>query len=247
MRKLSTSIKIYIGLIITLAILAAINVFLPQGDFLPPYKLPAPKPLLALVSTGIMLILYGGLGFVGLKLSQKVDFADIWDSKISNKQRFLIPGLIGVGIGIFFILFDTILSQFHTLGPLPHPSFPNSLVASAAAGIGEEVIWRLFFISFWVWLISCVILKKRWQNQVFWIVTVLSALAFAFAHIPSVMLFYGLRTLSEVPFALVSEIIFLNGVLSIFAAYHFRKFGFLAPVGIHFWTDIVWHVIWGMI
>jgi hypothetical protein len=39
----------------------------------------------------------------------------------------------------------------------------------------------------------------------------------------------------------------LNWVISIFAAYYFRKYGFLAAVGIHFWTDIIWHVIWGII
>jgi len=250
MKKLSLSIKIYIGLIITLAILGAINVFLPQGSFspiLPEQELPAPKPVLALVNACIMLILYGGLGFLGLKLSQKLGFADLWDTKISNKQRFFIPALIGVGIGIFFIISDAILSQFYTLGPLPHPPFPTSLVASAAAGIGEEIIFRLFFISFWVWLISYVILKRRWQNQIFWIIAVFSALAFAFGHIPSVMVLFGLKTIGEIPPALMSEIFLLNSVVSIFAAYYFRKFGFLAAIGIHFWTDVIWHVIWGLI
>jgi CAAX amino terminal protease family. len=139
------------------------------------------------------------------------------------------------------------LSQFYTLGPLPHPPFPNSLVASAAAGIGEEIIFRLFFISFWVWLISYVILKRRWQNQIFWIIAVFSALAFAFGHIPSVMVLFGLKTIGEIPPALMSEIFLLNSVVSIFAAYYFRKFGFLAAIGIHFWTDVIWHVIWGLI
>ena len=250
MKKLSLSVKIYIGLIITLAILGAINVFLPQGSFspiLPEQELPAPKPVLALVNACIMLILYGGLGFLGLKLSQKLGFADLWDTKISNKQRFFIPALIGVGIGIFFIISDAILSQFYTLGPFPHPSFPTSLVASAGAGIGEEIIFRLFFISFWVWLISYVILKRRWQNQIFWIIAVFSALAFAFGHIPSVMVLFGLKTIGEIPPALMSEIFLLNSVVSIFAAYYFRKFGFLAAIGIHFWTDVIWHVIWGLI
>ncbi len=250
MRSSSLSIKIYIGLIVTLAILAAINVFLPQGSFLPTLpqqELPAPKPVLALVSVGIMLILYGGLGLVGLKLSRRLGFHDIWDPKISNKQRFLIPALIGSGIGIFLILADAILSRFHTLGPLPHPPFPTSLVASAAAGIGEELMFRLFFLSFGVWLISYVILKKRWQNQIFLIVAIFSALAFAVGHIPSVMILFGLNTVNEIPLALMSEIILLNGVVSLFAAYYFRKFGFLAAVGIHFWTDVIWHVIWGLI
>jgi hypothetical protein len=247
MEKVSLSIKIYIGLIVTLAILAAINVFLLQGAFLPTQTLPASKPVLALVNAAVMLILYGGLGFIGLKLSQNIGFADIWDIKVSNKQRFLIPALVGGGMGIFFILVDVIFCKFHTLGPIPHPPFPSSFVASATAGIGEELIFRLFFISFWVWLVSYVILKKRWQNQVFWIVTLFSALAFALGHFPSVMILFGLNTIQEIPFALISEIILLNGVISFFAAYYFRKYGFLAAVGIHFWTDIIWHVIWGII
>lgn len=247
MEKVSLSIKIYIGLIITLAILAAINVFLPHVAFLPTQTLPASKSVLALVNAAVMLILYGGLGFLGLKLSEKLGFTDIWDLKISNKQRFLVPALIGVGIGIFFILIDVIFSKFHALGPFPHPPFLSSILASAVAGIGEEVIFRLFFISFWVWLISHVILKKRWQNQIFWIVTFFSALAFALGHFPSVMILFGLNSIQEIPFILISEIILLNGVISFFAAYYFRKFGFLAAVGIHFWTDVVWHVIWGII
>lgn len=247
MKKVPLSLKIYIGLIITLAILAAINVFLPQGTFLSTQMLPASKPVLALANAAIMLILYGGLGFLGLKLSSKLGFADIWDLKVSNKQRFLIPAFVGGGIGIFFILADIIFGKFHSLGPIPHPPFPTSLVASVTAGIGEEVIFRLFFIAFWVWLISYVILKKKWQNQVFWVVSIFSALAFALGHFPSVMILFDLNTIQEIPFALISEIILLNGVISIFAAYYFRKYGFLAAVGIHFWTDIIWHTIWGMI
>ena len=246
MKKLSTSINIYIGLILALAILLAISVFLPAFEgLLPDQELPAAKPVLALVNAGIALILYGGLGFLGLKLSQKLGFVNIWDSKISNKQRFLVPAIVGVGIGVFFILADAILSQFHTLGALPHPPFPTSIVASATAGIGEELIFRLFFISFWVWVVSYLLLKKRWQNEVFWVVTIFSALAFSFVHIPALMILFNLKAVTEIPLVLMTEIILLNGMVSLFAAYYFRKFGFLAAVSVHFWTDVIWHVIWG--
>lgn len=247
MKNLSLSIKIYIGLIITLAILAAASVFLPFPELLPTQELPASKAVLALVNAAIMLVLYGGLGLLGLKLSQKLGFPDIWDSNVSNRQKFLVPTLTGVGIGIFLVLADLVFSKFHTLGSLPHPPFPTSLVASAVAGIGEELIFRLFLVSFLTWLISYIILKKRWQNQVFWIVAILSALAFAFGHIPSVMALLDLKAVGEIPPVLMAEIILLNGVVSLFAAYYFRRFGFLAPVGMHFWTDVVWHVVWGII
>jgi len=248
MAKLPPPVKIYIGLIIILALLTAISVFLPTfQSLLPSQELPASKPVLALVNAGIVLLLYGGLGFAGLKFSQKIGFAGLWDPKISTKQRFLIPALIGVGIGAFFILADAIFSRFHTFEALPHPPFPASLVASLTAGIGEELIFRLFFISFWVWLISYVILKNKWQNHIFWIVAILSALAFAFGHIPSMMILFDLETVNEIPPALMTEIILLNGVISLFAAGYFRKFGFIAAVGIHFWADVVWHVIWGVV
>ncbi len=202
--------------------------------------------MLALANAAIMLFLYGGLGYLGYILSRKVGFADIWDEGVTNRQRFLVPALVGAAVGVFLILGDAVFSRFHDLGPLPHPPFPTSIVASAIAGIGEEVIFRLFFISFWTWLISRVILKGRGQNPVFWIVAVFSALAFAFAHLPATMLLFDFATLAEVSTALLAEMILLNGVVSIFAAYYFRKYGFLAPVGIHFWTDVVWHVVWGV-
>jgi len=247
MIKISLSLRIYLLLIIILAILSALNVFLPQGDFLAGQEIAVSKTVLALGTAAIMLFLYGGLGYLGLKLSKKIAFADLWDSKVSNKERFLIPALTGIFLGIIFIVLDLILSQFHTLGSIPHPPFPTSIIASATAAIGEEIIYRLFFISFWVWLISHLILKSRWKNIIFWLITFCSAILFASAHFPSIIALYGLNTISEIPFALIIELIILNGLLSIFTAYFFRKYGFLAAVGVHFWADIVWHVIWGFV
>jgi membrane protease YdiL (CAAX protease family) len=245
MKKLSASVKIFLGLIAALALLAAANVFMPQGALAPAQELPASKPVFALAIAGIMLIVYGGLGFCGIILSQKIGFPDLWSTTISTKNKLLIPALIGATIGVFFVLADSVFSKFHTLGPIPHPPFPTSLIASASAGIGEEVIFRLFLISFWVWLISIVILKRKWQNEIFWIVAVGSACVFALAHFPSIMFLFGLKTMGEIPVALIGEIVLLNGVLSIFAAYYFRKYGILSAMGIHFWADVVWHVVWG--
>jgi hypothetical protein len=245
MRRLSTSVKIYFGLIGTLAALAAANVIMPQGTLVAIQELPTSKPVFALVVASIMLLVYGGLGWIGMMLSRKIDFPDLWSTTISAKERLLIPALIGVILGVFFVLADAAFSKFHTLGPIPHPPFPTSLVASASAGIGEELIFRLFFISFWLWLVANVALKRKWQNGVFWIVAVGSAFAFAFAHLPSIMVLFGLKTIGEIPPALLSEVILLNGILSMVAAYYFRRCGFLAAISIHFWADVVWHVIWG--
>jgi hypothetical protein len=248
LQQLSPSIAIYVGLILILALLGAVNAFLPQGSIastLPNQQMPASRPVMALVTAGSMLVLYGGLGFIGLQLAQKLGFPPLWTSEITHHQRFVIPALAGAGMGVFFIVADVLLKRLHPFGALPHPPFPTSLVASAVAGIGEEVIFRLFFIPFWTWLVSAVILRGRWANEVFWAVAACSALAFAVSHAPAVMAVFGIERIGDVPAALMGEIILLNGAVSLLAAYTFRRYGFLAAVGVHFWTDFVWHVIWG--
>ncbi len=240
-----TSLKTYFGLIIFLSLMAALFIFLPQNEFLPMQQLPASKPVIALANGGIMLIIYGGLGYLGLHLSAKLGFARIWDSDVSNNKRFLIPSLAGIAIGISFILIDSFVSKYHNLGALPHPPFPNSLVASFVAGIGEELLYRLFFISFWVWLFAHVLFRGKFQKSVFWIVAIASALAFSAGHLPSLLMMHDLESLKQVPPLLFGEIIFLNSALSIVAAWYLKKYGFLAAVMLHFSVDIVWHVLWG--
>ena len=70
---------------------------------------------------------------------------------------------------------------------------------------------------------------------------------FAASHLPSLMIILGVNDPAQFSPILLLEVFLLNGLLSIFAAYYFRKYGFLAPVGIHFWADIVWHVLWGLL
>jgi hypothetical protein len=60
------------------------------------------------------------------------------------------------------------------------------------------------------------------------------------------MVLFGYATAADVPPLLLSEILLLNGVLGVVAAHYLRRYGFLAAVGVHFWADVVWHVLWGM-
>lgn len=245
MKNVSVSTKVYWLLVVVLAISNAIYIYLPFPGIVPSQNLPIPKPVLAFANFLVAIILYGGLGAMGLKLSQKLGFADLWDRKVTNKQRFLIPGLVGLASGIFLIVIDSMIGNLQSLGHIPHPPFPTSIVASISAGIGEEIMFRLFFISFWTWIISNIILKKRFLNQVFWIITGISAIVFAVGHFPTILILYNVQSIIDIPLLFILEILLLNGTVSILAAYYFRKFGFLAAVGIHFWTDIVWHVIYG--
>jgi hypothetical protein len=234
-------------LVAILTLVAGLNLFLPQGAMgtsTPQSQIPVWQ--LALGSAAFTAALYGVLGFIGLTLWRKLGFPDIWDARVTNRQRFLIPALVGAALGIVIIIGDLIFSPFNGMGRFIHPPFPTSLVAAIGAGIGEEILFRLFFISFWTWLVGKVILRGRGLTIIYWVVSVVAALAFAAAHLPAFMVVLGVSALGQLSPILLLEVFLLNGLMSIFAAYYFRKYGFLAPVGIHFWADIVWHVLWGL-
>jgi membrane protease YdiL (CAAX protease family) len=250
LKTMPKSTRVFLWLVLILSIFAGINVFLPQGSLtssMSVQNLPTSKPVFAVIVAVLIFVIYGFLGLVGLKLSRILGFAEIWDESVSNKERFIIPLLTGAAVGIIFIFADQVFSKFHNLGLFPHPPFPTSLVASLTAGIGEEIIFRLFFVSFWMWIVSKVILRNRWSNPIFWVVSIFSALAFALGHMPTVMVLYGFTNLTQIPAAIIAEVITLNGIVGLIAAYYLRRYGFIAAVGIHFWTDIIWHVIWGLI
>jgi membrane protease YdiL (CAAX protease family) len=245
MKQLTPSLRIFLLVDIILAILTVVYVLLDQYPALPGQNLPAPLLVLAAVSAAGIFILYGALGLAGLILASRLGLPGIWDEKVTNRERFLVPAIAGVVIGILFIAADLVLRNFNTLGAIPHPPFPSSIIASATAGIGEEMIFRLFLIPFLAWLVSVKILKGRWQSQVFWGAAVVSALVFGLGHLPALMILFGLTSFQEIPAIFLAEVLLLNGVFSLAAAWFLKKSGFPAAVGVHFWTDVVWHVVFG--
>lgn len=97
---------IFAGLLLALAFLSALSLFLPQGTFLPlpEEELVFPLPVLALINGVGIIIIYGGLGWLGLNLARKLGFPELYDEKVTNKERFFYPGLAGVAIGAFLSL-----------------------------------------------------------------------------------------------------------------------------------------------
>ncbi len=243
------SLRIFIGMIVLYASLAGLSLFLPQGlsGTGLPLQAASPSPVQAVIAAVVILVFYGGLGLVGILLARKLGLPEIWDSRLTNRQRFLVPGLVGAGVGIPLIILDLLFSTINGVGRLPHPPFPTSVLASITAGIGEETLFRLFFISFWTWLVSRIILRGRFLNAVFAAVSVVSAIVFAISHLPTVMILEGWTQFSQVTPIIWVEMLLLNSLIALPAAYLFKKYGFLAPVGVHLWADVVWHVIWGLL
>lgn len=236
-------------LLAILVLAVGVNALLPQTP-IPGVTMPAstmPAWQLALAGMGVTGVMYGLLGFLGLLLWRRLGFPEIWDGNVTNRQRFVIPAIAGVAVGIFIIIVDLLFSPVNGIGRLMHPAFPTSVVAAVSAGIGEEIIFRLFFISFWTWLAGKVILRGRGLTVVYWVMACFSAVAFAAGHLPSLMFLLNVTDPSKMSPVLLGEILLLNGTMSLVGAYLFKKYGFLATVGVHFWADVVWHVLWGLI
>ncbi|HKO97809.1 MAG TPA: hypothetical protein VJU86_12500 [Pyrinomonadaceae bacterium] len=225
--NLSTSTKIYCGLIAFLILVKVIFLLFPTA-------FPLTEQESAFYWTTILLI--ASIGFVGFVLSERTGFPEIWDARISNWQRFFIPALIGVVYGI-----ETVLRQLPNPEPI-HLKLPLSIPFYAYGAIFLEIMLRLFAVTFLTWLISNVILRGRWQTGAFWIAAIVPALYEPLPHIQTELSAAPSIATPAIIIKWATEPLFIANVVS---AYLYRKYGFLAPVVMRLSFYLVWHIIYG--
>lgn len=201
----------------------------------------------ALISAAFVVVIYGLAGLAGFWFARKLGRPGIYRVGAGWKELFWLPLLIGVVVGVLLVLGDRLFMWAGDLPPLPHPGFPFSLVASASAGIGEEIIFRGFVMGLWAFLLNLVLRRWRMTHLALWIANIIAALAFAAGHLPTVLVLYGASSPAELPGLLVAEIFVLNAIVSLAAGWRYMTSGLVAAIGIHFWADIVWHVIWPLV
>jgi hypothetical protein len=183
------------------------------------------------------IILAAVFGFIAIKLAVKTGFPDIWDEKISNKERFLYPVILGLAFALVEILVGLAMSL-----PNIHVAFPFSIPVYYSGGIFLEILYHLIPTVFLVWLISNILLKGKKQTEVFVVVAVLASLW------EPVMQITGMYQMGMLPGMLSGAglfiFIFAGNLIPITL---FRKYGFLAPVIWRLTDYSLWHVIWPMI
>jgi hypothetical protein len=183
------------------------------------------------------ILLAAFFGFVAIKLARKTGFPDIWDEKISNKERFLYPVLLGIGFALIEILVGLAMGL-----PDIHVPFPFSIPVYVSGGIFLEILYHLIPTVFLIWFISNIVLKGKRQDEVFVAVAVLASLW------EPVMQITGMLQMGMLP-----GMVFAAGLfIFIFAGNLipltlFRKYGFLAPVIWRLTDYSLWHGIWPMI
>ncbi len=210
-------------------------------------QMPASNAVIGLANAGIVLVVYGLLGLIGFWFARQLGLPGIFSEDGDWRRWFVIPLLLGLVCGVLLVLADLIFAPINGFGPMIHPAFPLSIFASLSAGIGEEILFRGFVFGLWGLILNW--LLKRFNGRVvaLWTANVIAALAFGAGHFGTLFYLTGASSIAELSPVLLLEIFLLNGIIGIVAGQRYMKDGLVAAAGVHFWTDMVFHVIWGLI
>lgn len=205
-----------------------------------------PDWVVGLANAGVVLVVYGLLGLAGFWFARKLNLPGIFSADGNPRRWFVIPFLLGLVCGAFLVLGDLLFAPINDFGRFPHPGFPASIFASLSAGIGEEILFRGFVFGLWGLLLNWLFGRFNRRSLVLWIANIIAALAFGAGHLGTLFLLTGASTFAEVNPVLLAEVFLLNGLIGLVAGERYMKDGLVAAAGVHFWTDIVFHVIWGV-
>lgn len=219
---------------------------LTAGANVPMPDLGVSNTVLGLANAGIILVVYGIVGLAGYWFARKLELPSIFSADGNPRRWFLIPLVLGVIGGIVLVIGDLLFAPINGIGRFPHPSFPTSILASISAGIGEEILTRMFVFGLWGLILNWLLKRFNGRTLALWIANIIAALAFGASHLGTVFILTGASSLAELAPALLAEIFLLNGLLGLVAGERYMKDGLVAAAGVHFWADIVFHVLWGL-
>ena len=202
--------------------------------------------VVGLANAGIVLVVYGLLGLAGIWFARKLGFPGIYSEDGNWRRWFFIPLLLGFVCGVMLIIGDVLFAPFNNYGRFVHPQFPMSIFASLSAGIGEEIMFRGFVFGLWGLLLNWLFKHFNGRTVALWIANLIAALAFGAGHLGTILFLTGASSLAELSPVLLVEVFILNGIVGLIAGERYMKDGLIAASGVHFWTDVVFHVIYGL-
>ena len=202
--------------------------------------------VVGLANAGIVLVVYSLLGLAGIWFARKLGFPGIYSEDGNWRRWFFIPLLLGLVCGVMVIIGDVLFAPFNNYGRFVHPQFPMSIFASLSAGIGEEIMFRGFVFGLWGLLLNWLLKRFNGRTVALWIANVIAALAFGAGHLGTILFLTGASSLTELSPVLLAEVFILNGVIGLIAGERYMKDGLVAASGVHFWADVVFHVIYGL-
>lgn len=192
-----------------------------------------PYPMLRIWEWSNVLILLIGMPFIFL--FEKAKIPQFLDPRVSSKNRFLIPILIGLFFGIldvWIVKFILHPEPYSELPPFLQP-FPYSILLYFSGAFEIEIFYRLIPITLGLFIASK-IKNGKYLPQTFWILAVLTALREPLEQFPSGEIWF-------VVYALISGF-----AMNFLQAVYFKKAGFLASLNIRLGHYLLWHILLGV-
>lgn len=261
-RSMKTIINWKVFFVLWIAAILATIAVLPysmelQSSALNATNLPLPLPLIIAIQvlqSAILfaLAIFGGLFFASrLGLGAPIIDAATRGEPVSDRLRAILPLSIVLGVVVtvvalaleFFIFQPALLNELGGATILnlqtSQPAAWKGFLASFYGGIGEEILLRLFVMSFLVWLGRFIshMADGKPTSAVFWIANILAAVLFGLGHLPATAALVPLTPL------VIARAVVLNGLLGVVWGWLYWKRGLEAAMISHFSADLVLHVL----
>lgn len=211
-----------------------------QGDLLNSIGIPIALILFAqLIQTTV---LFSIIIILGLFFTKKVGFGLPLIQALIEKKNYkkVLKDILGlsVGLGVLTAVIIFALDPIFTFlgaGVSTHQTIVpiwQKLLASFYGGITEEILLRLFLMSFFVWIGMKLFKKKQPTVTGIWIAIFLAAIIFGIGHLPIT------ATLTQITPLVITRAIILNGVGGVIFGWLFWKKGLESAMIAHFTADI---------
>jgi hypothetical protein len=164
----------------------------------------------------------------------------MWDDRVSNTRRFVIPTVDGIVYGLVTIFALDLLNPSDV-----HIAFPASILFYTYGGIFLETLLRLFGLTLLTWLLAAAagaVKIPRGDEVSFWIANVVVSLYEPMPYIQEQLAHTPTRGVPGVWIHWAFEPLFLANLLT---GYIYRRFGFLSAVVLRLSFYAVWHVAYG--
>lgn len=123
-----------------------------------------------------------------------------------------------------------------------HPPFP----ASISAGIGEEILTGMLVFGLWRLILNWLFKRYSGCTAAVWIASLIATLAFGAGHLGTVFILTGASSPAELAPAFLAEVFLPTELIGLVAGERYMKDGLIAAAGVHFWTNVIFHVTWGL-
>jgi hypothetical protein len=196
------------------------------------------------------IVIFGLLGLMGVWLSERTGFMPALDPRVSNRQRYLWPVLAGGAIGLLASVIDLFTNGTQFLADQMgvdsfNTAFPASLFVYTSGTVLIEAVFRLFIFPALLGLISYVILRKRWPEQVFWALALLLSVLEPLGQLSGQMSAKPIEDFGQFFVMLFLPMVLTNYPMGVAQAWLFRRYGFLASFTLRIGYYIIWHIVYG--